>query len=291
MTVAAIICWFQYFIVIGPEFYNLGVKLRPMALFMEPSYAGLALYSTSIAYLASYIFKEKKVDNLIFALFYFLTGVLTLAMHIITFLLVLFILVFYFLKINISFKKVFVFCAILITTFLFLYFLFFVLDNRFIEIFLDHFKKRNIFDTNNTSLSSLAWLMGLDQTLGSFDKNIVPGFGVGLGSTGEFDFDSISKDKLNVLNAGDLTLKDAYSLFFRLIIEVGLIFTSIFIIYLVVRVDNFFKHINNKENLNYLFTFIFSLSLIGGSLIKEPNLARSSLIVALTLFCCIPKRF
>ena len=291
MLIAALMCWYQYFFVIGPSNYNLGVKLRSMALFMEPSYAGLALYSTSIAYLSSYLFIEKKNYDLIFAIFYFLTGVLTLAMHVITFFLVLSILVYYFLKLNFSFKLILKFCVVLMIISLFLFFLASVIDIKFIEIFSDHLKKRNIFDLDNASLSLLAWLMGLEQTIASLDKNIIFGFGAGLGSTGEFEFDSISRDKLNLYNAGDLTLKDAYSLLFRLTIEIGFIFTIFFIIYLFLRVVNFFQHINNKKNLNYLFTFVFSLSIIGGSLLKEPNFARSSLIIALTLFCCVPRNF
>ena len=173
MLIAALMCWYQYFFVIGPKNYNLGVKLRSMALFMEPSYAGLALYSTSIAYLSSYLFIEKKNYDLIFAIFYFLTGVLTLAMHVITFFLVLSIIVYYFLKLNFSFKLILKFCVVLMIVSLFLFFLASVIDIKFIEIFSDHLKKRNIFDLDNASLSLLAWLMGLEQTIASLDKNII----------------------------------------------------------------------------------------------------------------------
>ena len=90
---------------------------------------------------------------------------------------------------------------------------------EFLNIFQGHFDQRtDIYNPEKSSLSLLAWLMGFDQILSSIDKNIF--FGLGLGSTGEFNFDSKHKDILNVLGAGDLTLKDAYSLFFRLVIEI-----------------------------------------------------------------------
>ena len=158
---------------------------------------------------------------------------------------------------------------------------------NFVKVFINHFLKRvDFFNLETGSLSLLAWIMGFDQMIKSFDHNVILGLGVGLGSTGEFFFESMAKNVLNSHGAGDLTLKDAYSLFYRLVIEIGLILTLIFIAYISIKTHHFLKTIDKKK-MESLFCFIFSLTIIIGSLIKEPNLARSSLIVAILIFTSI----
>ena len=48
------------------------------------------------------------------------------------------------------------------------------------------------------------------------------------------------------------------------------------------------RNLNNRSLRKYIFCFIFGLSLIVGSLFKEPNLGRSSLIVGMMLFTRLP---
>ena len=156
MLISAIICWFQYFFIIGPENYNLGVKLRSMGLFMEPSYAGLALYSMSVAYITSFLFKTKKISDLFYAIFYFATGFLTLAMHIVTFLLVLIIITYYYLTLNVSYKKIIIILSSLVALIIFIN-LIYLIEFEFLNIFQNHFNKRiNIYNPDNSSLSLLA---------------------------------------------------------------------------------------------------------------------------------------
>lgn len=287
LLISLIIAWIQYFFIITPAYYSLGVKLRSMALFMEPSYAGLAFYSASAAFLGLFFFSQKKITNLIYAIIFFLTGFLTLSMHIVTFSVMFFIILFFFFKQNFSYKKFF----ILLGTLCLIFFIGIIIANYFniklIDIFIGHFEKRvNLLNINGMSMSLLAWLMGFDQALYSIKTNLF--LGVGLGSTGEFLFDSVFKDRLNILGSGDLTLKDAFSLFFRLIIEIGFFLTISFVLYLIVKTFNVMRNLNSESFKKYIFCFIFSLSLIIGSLLKEPNFGRSSLIVGIMLFTRIP---
>jgi len=287
MLIAALLCWYQYFIIIGPERYNLGVKLRSSALFMEPSYAGLALYAMSLSYLSSFIYRNEKITNLCFSIFYFATGILTLSMHVVTFLLIISLVILYYLKNKFSYKTFFYFLSISFFLLLLTYLLIFVIDFDFVRVFTNHFMRRiDVFNLETSSLSLLAWIMGFDQMIKSFDYNVILGLGVGLGSTGEFFFESNAKNILNSYGSGDLTLKDAYSLFYRLVIEIGLIITLIFIAYIFIKTHYFLKTIDKKK-IESLFCFIFSLTIIIGSLIKEPNLSRSSLIIAILIFTTI----
>ena len=84
---SSLICWYEYFFVITPEKYNLGIKFRSDAFFREPSYAGLVFYAASLASILKFFYDEK---NKIFIIIYvFSTGILTLSMHIVTFFLTL----------------------------------------------------------------------------------------------------------------------------------------------------------------------------------------------------------
>ena len=287
LLISLIIAWIQYFFIITPANYNLGVKLRSMALFMEPSYAGLAFYSASAAFLGLFFFSQKKITNLIYTIIFFLTGFLTLSMHIVTFSVIFFIILFFFLKQNFSYKKFFISLVTLCLIFFIAIFITNFFDIKLIDIFIGHFEKRvNLISIDGMSLSLLAWLMGLDQALYSIKTNLF--LGVGLGSTGEFLFDSLFKEKLNILGSGSLTLKDAFSLFFRLIVEIGFFLTISFVLYLIVKTFNVMRNLNSQSFKKYIFCFIFSLSLIIGSLLKEPNLGRSSLVVGIMLFTGIP---
>ena len=167
--------------------------------------------------------------------------------------------------------------------------LFALIYPEFFEIFTDHFLSRiNIFDKDTNSLSLLAWLRGFEQMIFSIEKTYI--FGFGLGSTGEYYFPSYYGEKLSDFGLFNLTLKDGFSLFFRLVIEIGIFFTLVFLVYLYFRVKNFFNifKFNKIELENYFFLFIFSLTIIIGSLIKEPNYARSSLCVALFIIGTMP---
>ena len=132
-----------------------------------------------------------------------------------------------------------------------------------------------------TNPSLLSWLRGLDQAIVVLKNS--PLFGYGIGSTGYFDFESAYGDRLAYYRIYDLTLRDAFSLLWRLIIEIGILPIFIFSIYLLSRIREFRLFlINNHEDKNFkyiVFNFTFALALILGCLIKEPNYARSTMFL------------
>lgn len=287
LFISASYAWIEYFFLIQPENYNQGIKLRSHGFFAEPSYAGLAYYATALSLLCKYFLYKKNNWNLLFFFYFFFTGILTLSLHIVTFFISLFIIMFFiFNNLNLKSLKIPLF-IILILIFIFSSLIF--MNNEFIQTFNEHILLRiNIFDKDTNSLSQLAWLRGFEQMVFSIKKTYI--FGFGLGSTGEYYFPSYYGDKLNFWGLFNLTLKDGFSLFFRLVIEIGIFFTLVFLVYLYFRVKNFFYiyKLNKIELKNYFFLFIFSFTVLIGSLIKEPNYARSSLCVALFIIGTMP---
>ena len=292
LIISAIYAWYQYFYVITPELYNRDVKGRVHSFFAEPSYAGLAFYAASLASLFKFIFLKKKFKYFFLFIIFFATGILTLSLHLVTFILAL-TAVIYFRYVKLSVKFFYrIFLYLLIITFIIFFSLYLlnILNNDFYSIFTSHFLRRiDIFNLQNTnSMSTLAWIRGFDQMIYSIKTTYI--FGFGLGSTGEYNFPSISGDRMNAYGLYYLTLKDAFSLFFRLVIEIGIVFTGIFLYYLYSRSYLLFKQINEdkKKMEKLIFIFVFSFTIIVGSLIKEPNYARSSISIAILLFSTLP---
>ena len=147
-----------------------------------------------------------------------------------------------------------------------------------------------LLPTQTTEISVLAWLRGLDQALHAF--KLSPIFGFGLGSTGMFEIQSTSQEMLEDDNLGFLTKLDAYSMMFRLVVELGFAFVLLFLFYMTVQLKNFRKVLllNKSRHFDlkyFIFIFIFSFSLIVGILIKEPTYARSYVYVSIFLFTTI----
>ena len=74
-------------------------------------------------------------------------------------------------------------------------------------------------------------------------------FGYGLGQTGEFYFPSIYGEKLSDYGVFNLTLKDAFSLFFRLVIELGLLFILLILYQVFVITKNVLREIINDKKI------------------------------------------
>ena len=288
-----IICvhiWIEYFFIIGADDYNTYRKARSMSFFSEPSYAGLILYAASIGYFFIFLLKFNK-NYLFLFLLSFVSGYITLSLHIVTFVICLlfFIVMFFFaFKKNINFTinlKFYLYTFILFI--FFISFFYYFKSGDFISHFATRLDIFNIEDSKNVSL--LCWLRGMDQAIASIHKSYYL-FGTGLGSTGEFQFYSEFGNKLESFGLGSLTLKDSYSLFFRLIIEIGLLAVIIFLVYLLYRLIHFYNFIckNSSRNKAYIvFNFLFGVSILIGSLIKEPNFSRSSLYISLFLISSI----
>ncbi|MCZ2484741.1 hypothetical protein [Aquirufa antheringensis] len=260
---------------------------RPQAYFYEPSFAGLCLYSGAAGVIIILILcKSSKIVKLqLLIIFGILVSAafLTFSMHFLTFIfsiLIFFILLFPYIF-TFEFKKILIAFVII--------FLIFLVGSTL--VLSSHFQSRTDI-SDPTNLSLLAWLQGYDQMVASIIKS--PVFGLGLGSTGNFIFKSEYSDILYSVGKADLTLNDAFSLAFRLIIEIGLLFFLCFVSYLLKRILDFknFISFKNKHKLDIskstVFNFVFSLTIILGCFLKEPLYPQSFLYLGIFLFSSIP---
>lgn len=249
------------------------------AWFAEPSYAGLAFYSGAIGLITVLVFAKIKTAELFLVLILILTlliaAVATLSSNIVTFTLVLFLI----LLININ--KITVFFLILII----------VMFGFLIEH--EHFSTRIAAFISDPTLnvSSLTWLRSFDMMLYSIAES--PVVGMGLGSTGFFDFPSKHSTLLEMINEGDRNIYDAYSMAFRLIIELGL---PIFLLLSFLFVRKWFLFVkflktrlieNNNSDMPIIFLFTFSVTMLIGILIKDPTYSRSAFYLSTLLFITI----
>lgn len=260
---------------------------RPQAWFYEPSFAGLCLYGGSSGVLISLIVgkQNKKIRFILILCFILLitAAILTFSMHFITFVISLIVFFLFLLPtlISIDFKKVLLFLSFGLLIFI-------IGANLFLS---SHFQSRtDIADPSNLSL--LAWLQGYDQMIAAIGKS--PFFGLGLGSTGNFNFKSEYSDILQSVGKSDLTLNDAFSLAFRLIIEIGLLFFILLLIFLKKKLRKFkvlFSYYK-KNGMNIptpiIFNFVFSITVILGCFLKEPLYPQSFLYLSIFLVSSIP---
>ena len=287
---SSIICWIQYFYIITPDLYSQTIKSRTNAFFSEPSYAGLVFYAASLSLFFKF-FYLKNFKYLVLSIIFFFTGVLTFSMHIVTFFFSFLIIFFLIMILDKTTKKI-IFLKQITILIILIFFFFLILYNynlTFFNQFFDHIKSRlDIFNLEKTkSLSLLSWVRGFDQMLYSIKKTFV--IGSGLGSTGEFYFSSRASEILDSYGLYHLTLKDSFSLFFRLVIEIGVFFVLVFLFLILKKLLKFFNYGKSKIVFEkYLFLFIFSFVILLGSLLKEPNYARSTLIVAIFIFFTTP---
>lgn len=274
LGVVVVLCiLFQYFFLNHP---------RPKAFFIEPSTAGLVLYSLALMMGYRYLLKRGRgnIKKEFFLFFLFaISGFLTQSSHLFLLIIVPAILLIY------AIDKRTLSKIIVIAPPFFLLLLYVITNN---EYFINKF---DFSQVDNFNLSQLAWVRGLEQAL--FVLSHSPIFGFGLGATGCFNYDSEYIFYLEKLGGADLNLLDAYSLMFRWIIEIGM-GTLILIIYLLHRRVKIL--INDRDlsesSLNIKSLFVFGFSIIIGSLIKEPNYGVSPLFLSIICmsFLCILKK-
>ena len=260
---------------------------RPSGLFDEPSYAGLFFYSISSAFFGVVLLSKIKLKlrllNAVLGGVTFSFGLMTLSMHIVTFFIGLStILLIYFSLSSSKILKLFVSLFFIVITFTILIFI--ILETSHYLIRFD------LTINSETDLSVLSWVRGFDQAYHVFQ--VSPIFGFGLGSTGGFEIDSLSQKVLESHGMGALTKMDAYSMFFRLVVELGFAFVLVFLIYILVQLKSFRSLLLEKHYVNYnfqycIFIFFFSFTLIVGILIKEPTYARSYVYISIFLFTTI----
>ena len=281
ILISAVLLLFQYFIL---------VDARPKATFDEPSKAALAVFSAAASIVGLlYFFKiPSKYSMGLFVIFIisFLSGLITFSMHIVTFILMIIIILF--LKPPLTFTKIRS-RQLLLFSFISILFLYGLISLSEMPYFLS---KIDIFNVLNNNLSVLSWRTGFDQMVASINQSYL--LGKGLGSTGFIDFESNSLDKLLYLTPMGLNLNDAYSLSFRLIIEIGLLLFIVIVYYFIKKLLIFKKYLSNKiyevqlpNSIPITFIFLFSTSIIIGSLIKEPLYPASSLYLGTMLFVSI----
>jgi hypothetical protein len=270
-----------------------GVPDRPKAWFHEPSFAGLCLYGAAAGVLTTLIVRRTTATGQLaqgaFFVFLFAAALLTFSMHVVTFVVTLgtlggFELVPRLLRLGfLRFRLRTAFIGMVILTAL-----------TFIVIQLsktEHFASRVDF-ANPTNFSLLSWLRGLDQMVAATKHSSL--FGMGLGSTGFFEFQSRYSDILAALGRPKLNLTDAYSLAFRLVIEIGLPIFVMFLIYLSSRVRAFIRFLHSYVHAGVdpptavVFNFVFAITVISGCLLKEPLYPQSFLYVAVLLLSSIP---
>jgi hypothetical protein len=260
--------------------------VRPHAWFGEPSYAGLAFSGLSAASLCSLlsdltISKIQKVALLLLFIIATYSLYLTLSTHSFTLIIVviMFLVSKNFGRASVFLRKGLFTLPIIIP---------FVIGVVEYLLSIPHYANR--LDLGTTNLSTLSWLRGLDQAVASM---VVSPFGVGLGGTGHFEYFSERTQQLALQKFANLNYNDAYSLLFRMIIEMGLPFV-VFLMFLFCRkLLLFHKFLNTKlihhnsetqQNLYTIFNFVFSTTLIIGCLIKEPLYPNSILYTGVFIF-------
>ena len=256
---------------------------RPEATFEEPSKAALAVFSAA-AGVVGIIYNFKLTKRLAFTLLILFTaGLTTLSMHMVTFMLTVILIGILNFPINFSKIKPRQLGYFSLIIFLIIFGL-----NQLMAT--DYFFSRiNIFSALlNNNLSLLSWRAGFDQMIASV--NLSPILGNGLGATGFIHFESHSMERLLSIQKWALNLTDAYSLTFRLIIEIGLPLFLFMMYFFFRKIWNFKNYLVTSKALplSYkipvAFNFLFSLALIIGCLIKEPLYPSSLLYVGTLLF-------
>lgn len=155
-----------------------------------------------------------------------------------------------------------------------------------------HFRERLDIGASTSNLSLLSWLQGYDQMVESLRQ--FPLVGAGLGGTGYFDVQSANARALFEAGISELNRYDAYSGFFRIVIEVGPI-VSLAIFYAIGhRLLSLWRATSqgllpvSRESKYQLFLFAFAFTLFIGIFLKEPTYSRSHVAVAVVLYFLVP---
>jgi len=251
---------------------------RPSGFMDEPSYAGLLVFGWAFVILVRMLDNSKfgisiGIINVLSFASLILAGVITGSMHIVVFIMLFG--VYFFMLHGISGPNYLVgMIALSLCALLF----YLVADPS-------HYYSRIVVSEETTNLSLLSWLRGGEQALHVVKSLSL--FGFGLGSTGYFSFDSQYGSMLEVLGYGHLNLTDAYSGLFRLVIEIGLIPTLLFLIWFLRSFPLVIKNTSTGQRSaaqNYSkYLFVFGFFLILGSLLKEPSYSRSYVYIGIFL--------
>ncbi len=283
LLISTVYLYYNYFL---NDYSN---TIRYNSTFNEPSFAGLFLYSSFLS-VSTLVYYEKnfykKSIFFILCLFILYSAILTKSLHIFSAIIsISFILFFIFsFKLRIFLIAFIIFCIFLLFQFEFIF------EKLDISIFTIEKLNNNYGGRFAPQISFYVWLQNFEQYITSFYKS--PILGLGAGSIGYFIFDSFYFNILNYRFITTLNLNDGYSLLLYLLIQYGLILVVPLLFFILFRSISFIKNnfkINtyNKNSVSKKFFFIFSFTCIIGSLIKEPNLSRSTIVFAFLIFCTL----
>ena len=244
--------------------------VRPSSSFGEPSTMGLFYGSLLAADLVATFQRNKLSPSfLLLGGSYLYLNIISQSATLLTSLLAIFIFFVYYLRFHLKQYMLQVF-AVLSIAFLAIYFL---ITSSHLAARLGGVLNPSLSDPN---ISSLSWLAGFEQLKASVA--LYP-LGAGMGGTGSFPFSGTATDLRLQLGLESLNLYDAYSLFFRISIEFGLIFLILFLFFLFrVYYKSFAllsrasssREFPSKDEASVSWLIVFTLSLWLGLLLKEP---------------------
>ena len=258
---------------------------RPSATFFEPSFCGLYL-SASLAY-GLYKFKfaltRQTIMIGIFAFFSVIAIYQTASFHAVSFFIGILFSISYpiFIRIKSIFKGK---LRLLLLIFPISYLVFYISVASIDQFYGGRFS----LDTSNISV--LVWLHNLDLSIQSI--NYCSFLGCGLGSTGFWHPDplSLTPNGLILKSFGlNLNLFDAYSLFFRLFMEAGILFAVLLLILVFKRIYSLSRllfYLNCPEFVRRECQgmLAFASIYIFGAFIKEPLYSSPFFILPFFLF-------
>ena len=260
--------------------FRIGGYERPPGTMAEPSPAGLVLLATATGLIFFAQWSKSAIEKLIsmgFVILLIYISYMIRTTHILSFVIALMTMMLFARVLNVAYISLIGVILIII---------YYVISGD------EHYLSRVDVASAASNLSLLSWLQGYDQMVASLSK--YPITGAGLGATGFFDFYSEYSDYLFEANIADLNRLDAYSGFFRLVIETGPIFVAAFAYAVWERLYRLWNSVKRgllprgSDAKYQMFLFAFGLTLIIGFLLKEPTYSRSQVVVATLLFFAVP---
>jgi len=250
--------------------------LRPKGFMNEPTTAGLLLFSGVLAGVIANFYRHyfKKITIFFLLSLMFFSAIFTRSLLIIPFFILLIISfsLFYILKpINkIMFIKLIAFAS---STIFFL--------THFNNLYYGHIAERLFLD-RTVNFSLLSYLACFDQVKTAIELS--PYFGLSVGSMGYFPYVSANESILSLYSTFNSNAYDAYSLFFRLIIEFGLFLPLILVLFLIFIITKFIKLIKTKSAYEDIFLFFNSASIIVFCLSKGASVSHGYLFTNFFIF-------
>lgn len=261
---------------------NHDFSIRQKSFMLEPTFSGILFFSASFGALAVFYLNErlKKYRVIFYFLFFLINGLLTRSMFIIPFFISLVLFTLYF-SFKDNFKKIIIFKNAM----MFLVVFCFILPNNYGYVF-NILERLNLYNSYK-NFSILSYLSCFDQVIHSI--SLSPFLGISVGSSGAFPYASFYDSLLLVQSSSNSNVSDSYSLYFRLITELGLITATILLGLLFFKLISFFKSKIDTYTYTYIFLFFYSFSAIFFCFLKGASLSHGYLFVSSFIFLYLSK--